>query len=731
MNTYFTPRAHSLKLAILLALGLFSPVHAEYHSDGVGLLEAQVVANEIIVKLRQPKPSGAVDSQEALAAQAAQRAEILEQIAALQAELGAKRNRKFSSIGAELWELPATISGADAIQQLQHSYPNIEEAPFEYVEPNYKLFTQALPNDRDLGNQWGMNNTGQSGGKADADIDAAEAWDRIGTTGNDIVVAVIDTGIDYQHEDLKDALWVNAKEVAGNKVDDDQNGYVDDVNGYDFANKDGDPMDDNHHGTHCAGIIAAKGNNKKGVAGVYWKAKIMALKFLDAEGGGDVADAVTAIEYARQMGAKISSNSWGCTSCNSQALAEAIKAAGDSGHLFIAAAGNHAGDNDQGPKNYPSSYDLENIIAVAATDRNDQLASFSGYGKTSVDLAAPGVDIYSTTPGDSTTTTGQYAAYSGTSMATPYVAGVAALLWSQSPTLGWTEVKKRLLLSVDKLDSLADKMVAGGRLNAYSALILDVPKEGDKVPPVAKFDLTQEGLKLTVDSTPSSDKDGQIVNRTWIISSPASGADFAPMPSGGESGVDAFITVKTVFDLPGPGTYTIKLIVTDNDKLSGENEWTVTIPGLPELGNGVGTDPNGDPVATTATFAAGVALDGIAYEKKIEVNLTNPVDVMGQIKVEPGHVGEVADLVVFAEFPMENQTLWFMLNTAGIPLLWDQKPATLAAFRRKVRLTDSYPVPMYKGEFLAAGVLHIYFGYRLQNGTLIKNGEFMDVTIKQ
>ncbi len=274
--------------------------------------------------------------------------------------------------------------------------PNVE-----LVSPNYIYRAFAVPNDPRFGDLWGLNNTGQTGGTPDADIDAPEAWNT--TTGSSsVVIAVIDTGVDYTHEDLAANMWVNPGENCTNGIDDDGNGYVDDCYGIDTANNDSDPMDDNGHGTHVAGTIAAVGNNGVGVTGVNWSAKIMALKFLAADGSGSTAGAIECIEYAVNMKIKgvnvVAINaSWGGPNFD-PLLRDAIAAAGDAGILFVAAAGNEGNDNDSTPS-YPASYDLPNIISVAATDHNDQLATFSNYGATSVDLAAPGVDILSTVPG--------------------------------------------------------------------------------------------------------------------------------------------------------------------------------------------------------------------------------------------------------------------------------------------------------------------------------------------
>ena len=271
----------------------------------------------------------------------------------------------------------------------------------EHAEPNYVVSADiAPPDDTDFNRLWGLHNTGQNvngtNGTNDADIDALEVWD-VTTGSSDVVVAVIDSGVDINHPDLQNNIWVNTGEIADNLIDDDGNGYVDDVNGWDFLIDDKDPRDSHGHGTHVAGTIAAVSDNNRGVTGVSWSAKIMALRFLDAWGLGSTANAIEAIEYANSMGADIINNSWGGGGYN-QALKDAIDA---SSALVVCAAGNNGRNNDSIP-HYPSSYTSTNIIAVAATNQNDQLAGFSNYGNVSVDVGAPGVNIYSTAPGRAT-----------------------------------------------------------------------------------------------------------------------------------------------------------------------------------------------------------------------------------------------------------------------------------------------------------------------------------------
>jgi len=339
--------------------------------------------------------------------------------------------------------------------------PNVEYAEPDYIRHIYQTF----PNDSSFDDLWGMHNTGQTGGTADADIDAPEAWDL--TTGSaDVIVGVIDTGVDYTHQDLSANMWTNPGEIPSNGFDDDGNGIIDDVYGLKALNGSvsGDPMDDHGHGTHCSGTVAGKGNDEIGVAGVCWTAKIMALKFLDSGGYGYDSDAITCIEYTIDKGAHVLSNSWGGGGLN-ESLRSAIEAAKNSGILFVAAAGNSSANNDTNPE-YPGSYDNENIIAVAATDHNDNLASFSSYGATTVDVAAPGVGIKSCTPNNS------YDTWDGTSMATPHVAGLAALIRSYDSSFDWQEIKSRILNGVDTKTSLTGKVLSGGRINAYGSLLL-------------------------------------------------------------------------------------------------------------------------------------------------------------------------------------------------------------------------------------------------------------------
>lgn len=335
----------------------------------------------------------------------------------------------------------------------------------QYAEPDYvQRKTATTPNDTYFGLEWGMHNTGQDIrgviGTPDADIDLPEAWDI--TTGDpSFVIAVIDTGTQWSHPDLDGNIWSNPGEIAGNGVDDDGNGYVDDTRGWDFYADDNDPDDGDGHGTHTAGTVGAEGNNGQGVAGVNWRCRIMPLRFLGPAGGA-TSDAVAALNYAADLGVKVSNNSWGGGGYSSS-LYSAINASKSVGHVFVAAAGNAGTNNDSSPF-YPASYNLDNIISVAATDNRDNRASFSNYGATSVDLGAPGVDIASTYSGSS------YVWSSGTSMASPHVAGVAALVYQQNPGFTYSQVVGKILSTTRPVASLGGRCVTGGVLNAFAAL---------------------------------------------------------------------------------------------------------------------------------------------------------------------------------------------------------------------------------------------------------------------
>ncbi len=329
-----------------------------------------------------------------------------------------------------------------------------------YAEPDYVVRRGAIPNDPSYGSLWGMTN-----------IKAPTAWNT--TTGPaNLVVGIIDTGIDRSHPDLVDNIWKNPGETV-NGLDDDGNGYVDDLYGWDFAYGDNNPSDVDGHGTHTAGTVGARGNNGVGVAGVNWQVKLVALKFLDDTGSGYTSNAILAMQYANRMGIQVTNNSWGGGGF-SQGLYDAINASKANNHLFIAAAGNSNVNNDTTP-HYPSSYNLDNVISVASITSTDARSSFSNYGKTSVDLGAPGSSILSTTPGNT------YSTYSGTSMATPHVAGAAAMIVGLRPTWTYAQVRDAILKTARPVTALSGLTVTGGTLDLAAA----VAYQPSTTPPVA------------------------------------------------------------------------------------------------------------------------------------------------------------------------------------------------------------------------------------------------------
>lgn len=370
----------------------------------------------------------------------------------------------------------------------------------EYVERNDQHYIDPIedqsegnyqPSDDLYSQQWALKNTGEVNdppspifeflkelfgidlgidtdkGKAGVDMNAEKAWTLM--TGDPrLKIAIIDTGVDYTHPDLAGNMWVNKAEANGLPgVDDDQNGFVDDIHGYDFANNDGDPMDRHSHGTHCAGVIAAAHNNK-GIVGLMSEVQIVAIKFLGRFGSGDTSDAIKSIDYAIKAGVHIMSNSWG-GGLYKQAVFDAITAAKNHGIVFVAAAGNNGKNNDH-KAFYPASYDVENIIRVGAISSSGKKASFSNYGAKMVDVFAPGVKILSTVRG------GRYKKYSGTSMATPYVSAALGLLLASEMNnseslMSFGEIRKRLVTTSVPEPGLGNYSLSGGRVDAYRLLL--------------------------------------------------------------------------------------------------------------------------------------------------------------------------------------------------------------------------------------------------------------------
>jgi subtilisin family serine protease len=425
--------------------------------------------------------------------------------------LFAGEREKVAQVLKDLGVKAQILPMAEGMYQVRHdgklSYKKLESelaSVTEFVEPNYiyennfSMNRQEWPTDRLFFKQWGVNNIGQAApmglpGVRGADLNLMEAW-KLNKGSKDIIVAVIDSGVDYTHPDLRGNMWVNEKEAPKNGgipgVDDDGNGYVDDVYGYDFTSMereglhygipgDGDPMDENGHGTHCAGTIGAVSNDI-GVVGVAQNVRIMAVRGLNANGSGSTADLIRGIEYATKNKVDVMSNSWGGGS-GSKSARRAIRKAQEAGIVFVAAAGNDATNNDIKPA-YPASYEadeydqpLTNLISVGASDNNDNPASFTNYGHRSVDVFAPGVNIVSTYPVHLMKDRAPYRVLSGTSMATPHVSGVVALLLSHKPELRGNPkaVRDILIQTSDQKPGLVGKSISNGRVNALKALEAD------------------------------------------------------------------------------------------------------------------------------------------------------------------------------------------------------------------------------------------------------------------
>ncbi|HKY06299.1 MAG TPA: S8 family peptidase [Blastocatellia bacterium] len=379
--------------------------------------------------------------------------------------------------GLYVLELDASISVEEAVRQASAD-PRVE-----YAEPNYLYYTaETRPNDPNFSDMWGLFNPNCddcNNPNPRADIGAVAAWD-ITTGSPDLVVGVIDSGADLAHPDLAPNAWVNPNEIAGNLIDDDRNGYVDDINGWNFADDENKVFNNasvDFHGTHVAGTIGAAGNNRIGVTGVAWNVKLMSLKFLGKKKGtGSTADAVAAIEYAidqrrRGVNLRVLNASWGGEG-ESLALREAIAAAGEAGILVVCAAGNDSSDTDITPE-FPTAWskDLNTLISVAAINQTGMLADFSNFGRRTVDVAAPGYQILSLYPHDpERAPEGGYTVANGTSMATPHVSGVAVLVWSAEPGLTPAQVKRRIVSTSEPTVMLSSGISSAGQVNAYNAL---------------------------------------------------------------------------------------------------------------------------------------------------------------------------------------------------------------------------------------------------------------------
>jgi subtilisin family serine protease len=437
-----------LSLSPLLAARPDQPSFKPHH-------EAEIVPGEVLIKYRAapvPIEAGQGGRTDLLAAR---QQVFVAEATRISRELPVTLIATYPTVGVQRMQ----ITGGESVQAIMVKLD--ADAAVELVEPNYKVYPfqeksarerqAAQPNDLTWPVLWGLKQ-----------IQGPAAWTR--TTGSDqVIVAVMDSGLDYTHRDLAANTWRNPQEEPNGK-DDDGNGIVDDLHGISLCKGEpaGDPQDDLGHGTHVAGTIAAVGDNGHDVAGVAWRAKVMGVKFLCRDGSGTTADAIRGIEYALAKGAHIINMSWGGPG-RSRALEETIKEAERQGVLIVAAAGNEGLEMDRYPQ-YPAGFQEANVLAIAATDSSDRLAPFSNWGKQSVHLAAPGVSILSTVPGNKLTF------YNGTSMAAPYAAGCAALLKAQNASLGGAELKQALLTAGDPVEGLEGRVSSGRRLNCGKAV---------------------------------------------------------------------------------------------------------------------------------------------------------------------------------------------------------------------------------------------------------------------
>jgi serine protease len=578
-------------------------------------------------------------------------------------------------------DLAKTMSVERAIDLLRN------DPAIQYVEPNYIQHAFATPNDPRFNELYGLHNTGQTGGTADADIDAVEAWDN-SVGSRSVVVAVIDTGVDYNHPDLAANIWTNPGEIPGNGLDDDANGVIDDVHGFNAITNGGNPLDDNQHGSHCSGTIGGVGSNGVGVAGVNWEVSIMAIKFLSASGSGTTADAIEGIDYAvgrknAGVNLRVLSNSWGGGGF-SQALADSITAANTANMLFVAAAGNAGTNNDTTPS-YPASYDIPNVVSVAATDRSDALASFSNFGATSVDLGAPGVNILSTTPSNT------YSVFSGTSMATPHVAGVAALVLSANGTLSTAELKAVLLTSGDSKPSLAGKTLTGKRLNAASALAAagpPVPRFNLSATPASRVISQGQSTTYTADLTAVAGFTGNAA--ITVTSSPAIVATITASPASvavpGTSTINVATTTATA-----PGVYTLTVTATSGTLVKSS---TVSLRVRP-FGTVESSFPSTDtPVAIPSGPPAGI---------NSIINVAQPITIQ-EISVDLSITHTwIGDLLVTLRSP--SGTLVTLHNRAG-------------GSADNINQTYTYTAEFAGQQSAGAWTLHVDDNFTADTGTL-------------
>ncbi|MCE2885477.1 MAG: S8 family serine peptidase [Planctomycetaceae bacterium] len=512
-----------------------------------------------------------------------------------------------------------------------------------YAEPDWVMRTTAIPNDPSFGNLWGMRNTGQTvnadPGVSGADSRAYQAWDTFTGDAN-FVVAIIDDGTNNTHPDLAANIWSNPGEIAGNGVDDDANGYIDDTFGYDFYQRDNNPSN-TAHGTHTAGTVGAVGNNGVGVAGVSWRCKMMVLRFLGPN-GGYTSDAVLSVQYMNQKQVKVSNNSWGGGGFT-QSLYDAINASKSNGHVFVASAGNSGANSDTSPS-YPGAYNLDNIINVAATDNNDGRASFSNYGATSVDIGAPGVNILSTYG------TNGYSYLNGTSMAGPHVAGAVALVYAANPGYTYSQVKNRIMSTARPVSSLTGRCVTGGVLNVAAALGTG---GGTNTAPTVSISSPgggssfASGATITFTGSATDTQDGSLTaSMTWTSS--LQGA----IGTGG-----SFTRNNLVV-----GTHTITASATDSGSLSSSSTVTITVTASS------GTAPAA-PSAPTATAVGGTVTvrwtDNSSNETTFEIKRQQRIGSTWTNETAVGSVG--ANVTQFTNTPGAGRWRYAIraVNSAG------------------------------------------------------------------
>jgi subtilisin family serine protease/subtilisin-like proprotein convertase family protein len=520
----------------------------------------------------------------------------------------------------------ANAAQRDRVIKRLSNHPLVEVAEPNYIISINNQATQisplAVPNDAGFGDLWGMQNTGQSGGTVGADIDAVPAWD-ITTGDTSLVIGVIDTGVDYTHPDLAANMWVNPTEICDNGIDDSGTGYIDDCYGISSVDGTSDPMDGNGHGTHVAGTIGAVGNNSLGVVGVNWNTQMVACRFLDDDGFGSTADAIECLDYFTNLKLNhnvnlvASNNSWG-GGPYSEALRTAIADSIDAGIMFVAAAGNDGIDADISPS-YPATYDLDGIVAVANTTRTDNMAGNSTYGEVGVDLGAPGTQILSTYLNDG------YATASGTSMASPHVAGVAGLVWAVQPTLSIAEVKAILMDSGESLPDLAGTTVSGKRLNALSALEAADPDPGFSldISPLAQEVIAGDDAVYTVDVGSLAEWDDEVL----LSASTSPALDLTLSASSAFPGDSVSVTVETDSETPY-GEYDIT--VSGSDAATGEitGEVQAVLMVLPEslvdlpYQNNTPVDiPDND--AEGITSVINVPEEGLVFGTEVGVDITH------------------------------------------------------------------------------------------------------------